>query len=737
MNKHVYAVSARSGIQLNRLALAVALAMPVLASAQIADRDAVLPQIEVAGQKTDDTAGTYTVGRTRSATALDMSLRDTPQSVTVITQQRIQDQFLQNVTDVVNNTPGVSVNQYETHRGGFTSRGFDIDNLQIDGVPTTWQQQWSGGETLSSLAIYDRVEVVRGSTGLMTGAGNPSASINLVRKRATSKVLTGSVDVSVGSWSDRHALVDVSTPLTQSGNVRARVVGEARKADSYVDAIRTDDRTMYATVEAELTPRTLLAVGFSRQTTDPDGPMWGGLPFWFTDGSQTNWDVSKTTSADWTHWETSYNNAFANLEHTFDNGWKVRATYSDSKRKSDSALLYLSGTPDRVTGLGLGAFAGAYVTDTKQQDAGIALTGAFNLGGRKHDAAFGYTHSTQKFNSNSRAADFGLGDFVVPDVGNFNNWNPAAYPAPTWGAQTFYERSETRQEGLYGVGRFSLADPLKLIVGARVTNYEKSGTGLYTAGYDIKHDHEVTPYAGVIYDINSTFSAYGSYTEIFQPQNYKDLAGNYLDPIEGKNKEIGIKGEFLDGRVNASFALFKINQDKLAQAAGNTVRPGSSLPEAYYRAANGATSEGFDAEVTGELARGWNGSISYTHYSAKDADGLPFNSIYPRDLFRVFTTYELSGPLAGLTVGGGVNWEGKTYTTDPAAPLGNTTDNQIVQDSFAMVNLMARYEINRNWSAQLNVDNLTDRKHLAMFAAYNQITYGAPRRVTAALKYRF
>ena len=731
MNQQAHA---RTGLTLNRLAVAVALAMPLLVQAQTAGQDAVLQQVEVSAQKTDDTTGTYNVGRTRSATPLDMSLRDTPQSVTVITQQRIQDQFLQNVTDVINNVAGVSVNQYETHRGGFTSRGFDIDNLQIDGVPTTWQQQWSGGETLSSLATYDRVEVVRGSTGLMTGAGNPSASINLVRKRATSKVLTGSADVSVGSWSDRRGLVDVSTPLTKSGNVRARVVGEIHKADSYVNSLKTDDNTIYATIEADLTPSTVVAVGFSRQTTDPNGPMWGGLPFWYSDGTQTNWDVSKTSTANWTKWETSYNNAFANLEHTFDNGWKLRASYTDSVRKSDSALLYLSGTPDRVTGLGMFAFSGAYVTETKQQDAGIQLNGSFNLGGRKHEAAFGYTHSKQKFNSNSRAADFGTAD---SSVGNFNNWNPAAYPTPTWGPETFYERSETTQDGLYGVGRFSLADPLKLIVGARVTKYEKSGTGLYTAAYNIKHDNEVTPYAGLVYDINSTFSAYGSYTEIFQPQNYKDLAGNYLDPIEGKNKEIGIKGEFLDGRVNASFALFKISQDKLAQAAGNVLRPGSTLPEAYYRAADGATSEGFDLEVTGEVARGWNASASYTHYSAKDADGLPFNSIYPRDLFRVFTTYDLSGPLAGVTVGGGINWEGKTYTTDPAAPAGNTTNNQILQDSFAMVNLMARYEINKNWSAQLNVDNLTDKKHLAMFAAYNQITYGAPRRVTAALKYRF
>ncbi|MET0265433.1 MAG: TonB-dependent siderophore receptor [Duganella sp.] len=731
MNQHA---TARTGLPLNRLALAVALAMPVLAFAQAEEKEAVLPQVQVSGQKTDDTVGTYNVGRTRSATALDMSLRETPQSVTVITQQRMQDQFMQNITDVVNNVAGVSVNQYETHRGGFTSRGFDIDNLQIDGVPTTWQQQWSGGEVLSSVALYDRVEVVRGSTGLMTGAGNPSASINMVRKRATSKELTGSVEVAVGSWSDRRGTVDVSTPLTKSGNVRARVVGEAHKADSYVNGLESDDRTIYATVEADLTPRTLLTTGFSRQTTDPRGPMWGGLPFWYTDGSQTNWDVSKTSSVGWTRYPTSYNNGFVKLEHTFDNGWKVGASYSDSSRKTDSALLYVSGTPDRNTGLGMFGFAGSYVTQTKQQDMGLQANGTFNLGGRTHDAAFGYTHSKQDFNSNSRAASFAGGD---PVAGNFNNWNASSYPTPSWGPQTFYERSETTQSGLYGVGRFSLADPLKLIVGARVAKYEKNGIGVFTTAYNIKHDNEVTPYAGLIYDINKTFSAYASYTEIFQPQNLMAFDGSYLDPIEGKNKEIGIKGEFLDGRINASLALFKISQDKLGQPAGTILRPGSSLPEAYYRAADGATSDGIDFEITGELAPGWNGSASYTHYSAKDAAGNPFNSIYPRDLARVFTTYDLTGPLAGLTVGGGFNWEGKTFTLDPAAPSGNTTGNQIVQDSFALVNVMARYQFNKNWSGQLNIDNLTDKKHFAMFAAFNQINYSAPRKVTASVKYRF
>jgi outer membrane receptor for ferric coprogen and ferric-rhodotorulic acid len=724
-------------LKLNKIALCVGLAMPFIAQAQIADQNTVLPQVEVTAEKMTDTTegtGSYTTGRTRTALPLSMSLRDTPQSVSVVTQQRIEDQALVSITDVINNVTGVSVNQYETNRAGFTARGFDITNLQIDGIPTTWEQPWSSGEVAGSLAIYDRVEVVRGATGLMTGAGNPSAAINLVRKRASSKELTGSAEIGIGRFNERRAMVDVSTPLTQAGNVRARVVGEYQEANSWIDSASDKKKTIYGTVEADLTPNTLLSVGFSRQETDPRGPMWGGLPFWYTDGTRTNWPVSKTSAADWTDWPTSYNNGFANLEHRFDNGWKVRATYSHGDRKSDSHLLYLSGVPDRVTGEGMFAFSGSYVTHTKQDDVGLYASGPFELGGRKHEAAFGYMHSKQKFNANSRAADFGG---QATDVGDFNNSNPAAYPAPTWGQQTFYEGGVTTQEGLYGVARFSLADPLKLILGARMTNYQKDVALSYAVPYTMKYDREVTPYAGLVYDLNDTYSTYVSYTDIFQPQSQKNFSGGSLDAVVGKSYEAGIKGEHFGGRLNTSLAVFRIKQDNLAQEAGTVDRDGAGplLKEAYYRAAEGATSTGFELEASGELARGWNATVGYTQFKAEDATGAAVNSIYPRRLFRVYTTYKVPGQLSGLTVGGGVNWEGRTYTVDPGAPA--STNGLIEQDSFSLVNLMARYDITKQLSAQLNINNALDKKHFGMFAAYGAITYAAPRTASLTLRYRF
>ncbi|MET0582915.1 MAG: TonB-dependent siderophore receptor, partial [Pseudoxanthomonas sp.] len=646
--------------------------------------------------------------------------------------QRMEDQNLRSVTDIVNNVTGVSVNQYESNRAGFTSRGFDIDNLQIDGIPTTYEQAWSAGEVAGSLATYERVDVVRGATGLMTGAGNPSAAINLVRKHADSKEVTGSIEAGVGSWNERRVMGDVSTPLNASGTVRARVVGEYAQGDSWTDYLKNKKQTVYATVSADLTPQTLLSAGYSHQDTEANAPMWGSLPYWYSDGTRTNWDRSKTTAADWTRWPSTYGNGFVNLEHRLDNGWKLRATYNHSERKGDSWLLYLSGMPDRVTGAGMSDFSGSYSTTTKQSDIGLHAGGPLTLAGRQHELAFGAMRMKQDFHSDSRAADFGG---VSSAVGDFNHWNGAAYPEPSWGAKTFYEGSETRQDALYGVARLNLADPLKLIIGARVTDYEKNGRGLWTAAYAIEHDKEVTPYAGLVYDINRNYSVYASYTDIFEPQNQKDFSGNMLDPIVGKSHEAGVKGEFLDGRLNGSFALFQIKQDGLGQEAGMVLRPGSTLPETYYRAAEGAKSTGFEFDLSGKLAQGWNASAGYTQYKAEDAAGAEVNSIYPRRLLRVFTTYRLPGQWDGLTVGGGVNWEGRTWTRDPMAPA--STDGIIEQDSFALLNLMARYEFSKQLSAQLNINNVFDKTHFGMFAAYGGINYQAPRSAALTLRYRF
>jgi outer membrane receptor for ferric coprogen and ferric-rhodotorulic acid len=164
------------------------------------------------------------------------------------------------------------------------------------------------------------------------------------------------------------------------------------------------------------------------------------------------------------------------------------------------------------------------------------------------------------------------------------------------------------------------------------------------------------------------------------------------------------------------------------------IDPNNPVGGFAYEASEGATSKGFELEVSGELATDWNASVGYTQFKAEDAKGDDVNTLYPTKLLRTFTTYRLPGAFNKLTIGGGVNWQDSiyTYATNPAGD-----SEKIQQDAYALVNLMARYEITENLSAQVNADNITDEKYFDIFDAYGALTYGAPRSITASAKYRF
>ncbi len=632
------------------------------AEAAEADSSVMLESVTVTAEREQSvTEGTrsYTTGAARTATPLNLPLRETPQSVTVVTQQRIEDQDLRTILDVVNNTTGVSVNRYETNRAQFNARGFEINALMIDGVPTIWEQPWSSGEIFSSLAMYDRVEVVRGANGLMAGAGDPSASLNLVRKRASSRELTGSVELSAGTWDTYGTLGDVSMALNEAGTVRARLVGEFNDSDSWVDMHGNRRETLYGTMDIDLTPDTTLWFGLSRQESKSDSPMWGGLPIWYADGSRTDWSRSKTSSADWSKWDSSYETYFVNLDHSFANGWQASLGYNRGERDGDSYLFYVSGNPDRTGAVPMSTFPGSYKTRTVQDDYSIRFNGPVALFGRDHELAFGYVYSEQDFDADSRMALTGFQG--IPDFDGYNGH----FPAPIWSGRAPYSYGETTQKGLYAATRLHLTDDLKLIVGARDSRYEKNTDDAPFDSPSRVDEHELTPYAGIVYDLTENLSAYASYTEIFLPQSVRDINRRQLAPIVGESYETGLKAEFFEGRLNATAAIFQIKQDGLGQSTG-VVIPGT-LGEFAYEASD-VTSKGFELEVSGELAPGWNLAAGYTQFDVEDADGNDANTRYPTKLVRAFTTYRLPGALNKLTVGGGVNWQDSVYTyaTNPA-----------------------------------------------------------------------
>lgn len=694
--------------------LAVLCAVAPAAFAETAADPTNLDKVVVKGERAEG----YSVRRTSAGTRFDLAPREIPQSISIISHQRIEDQNLDDIIDVLANTTGVTSTQSDSERTEFYARGFYIDAYQFDGLPTQMVQNWSYGDSGLDLALYDRVEVVRGATGLLSGAGNPSASVNLIRKHADSAELNGSVSVNVGSWGRTRTTVDVGSALNASGTVRGRVIGSYLDTDGQMDRYNQRKTLGYAVIDADLTPDTQLSVGYDYQQKRANGATWGGFPMLYSDGSRTGYDESFNASPNWTYWDTTSKRAFATLQHAFSNGWKFRIGATHDRTNADDKLFYPSYTAfDKATGTGVTPMAGFYNTERKVDGIDGYIDGPFQLFGREHQFMAGLSYNKREFAN--------YGDFQMGGPGT--GWNPfSAYldwtgniAQPNWNPLALASQGTITQKAGYAATRLSLADPLKLILGARYTNWKSEGEN------DDREHKVTTPYAGLVYDINDTYSTYASYTEIFQPQTARDRNDRYLDPVDGKSYEVGVKGAWFDNRLNASLAVFRIEQDNVAQVTSEPIigRPG----EFASIAARGTVSRGFEFEVNGELAPGWNATFGASRYVAKDINDADINTNLPQTALKLFTSYTPQS-LQELTVGGGANWQNRIYYPVPAY-------GRIEQSGYALVSAFVRYRISPEFSVQANLNNLLDKKYLSQINGYG--AYGDGRNGSLTFTWSF
>lgn len=702
------------------LPLALAICWSFTGGKTIAAEDTNVETVTVVGQ--------YTINeKIDTATGLGLSLFETPQSVSVMTEQRILDQNLNSIAEVITQTVGVSANNLDTTRNTFNARGFEIDKYQIDGVPQAWSLAGDSGETVADVSIYERIEVVRGATGLLTGAGDPSASINLVRKHATSGELTGYVNAGIGRWDTKFISGDVSTPLTESGAVRARIVIKKEVSDTYMDIPEEDRGIIYGVVDADLGTNTSLSVGSSYQDSNPKGSTWGALPSWFSDGTPTDWDQSVTTSADWTYWDTTNENSFVTLAHQFANGWEAKVSYNHTKNTADTKLLYLSGTVDKTTGV----FSNApypYMSEgyNKQDSVDVQLKGAYSLFNRDHEFVVGALDTSYE----TETSNFSVESFQST-TGNFYEWD-GSYPEPTFSANGYVaSQSTTDQDGYYAATRLSLTDDLKIIAGGRVSSWQQDGFN-WSGTQSYGNDNVLVPYAGLTYTITENHNIYTSFTEIFKPQNSLDANMKLLDPVEGTNVEAGLKSSFFDGSLQTAVAVFQIQQDNVAVPTGQVIIPdGGGLPVYVSRGAKGVESKGFELEAVGYVMPNWNISVGYAQFKAEDAGGVEVNTDSPRKKLNLFTTYEFTNALEGLVVGGGVTWESERSGN------GGVDLPALVQDAYTLASLMVRYNLTGQFAVQFNVDNLTDEHYYSQVGFFSEYTNAAPRNYTLGATYSF
>ena len=685
---------------------------------------------------TTESTGSYTTGATSTATKLPLSLRETPQSVSVVTRQLMDDQHLSTLSEVLTFTPGISSNHRDSERYSFYSRGFEIQNFQYDGIPSqiaNESQQFIG--PLSDMALYDRVEVVRGATGLMSGAGTPSATINLVRKRPT-KDFQAHIAGEAGAWDRYRSEVDVSGPLTETGNVRGRFVAAYQKQKSFVDWYKQDKRVMYGALDIDLNDTTTLRTSLDYQNNDANGTSYGHIPLFYNTGRQTNFSRSFNPATRSSYMDNTSYNFTTMLDHKLDNDWSLKTAYSHqySYRKGQGASAS-GGYPDPVTGQGAGAFIYRLDSYQTQDTLDVYANGPFQLGGREHELVVGASTSRTHLNFPNYSSTLAGQDNDYGDVDNIFTWDGRQYGRRAYnevgGAVTTLQ-----QTGVYGALRLKPIDPLTIILGTRLSWWKQLDEVTDYAPYSKNTDKTkktgvVTPYAGIIYDLNDTYSVYASYTSIFLPQTfYKTASGGSLAPLEGDNYEIGLKGEFFDGALNASIALFDIEQKNTAADSGN-----DATGKTVYKAIAGTTTRGVETEISGEVAAGWNvfGGYTYRESHAKDGERVQVNQ--PINLFKLGTSYRLPGALNRLTVGGNVTWQSEMYATTQTNYTGPYY--KAVQDPFAVVGLLANYQVDEHLSVGLNVNNLFDKKYYDGMGTFNSGSYGEPRNAVVNAKWKF
>ncbi|WP_262377043.1 MULTISPECIES: TonB-dependent receptor [unclassified Pseudomonas] len=694
---------------------------------------------------TSEGTGSYTVASTQTATKLNLSLRETPQTVSVITRQRIDDQNLRSIGQVLEQTPGINVQSPGSDRLYVFSRGLAIDNYQYDGMPTTsFAFSQALPQALSDMAIYDRIEVLRGASGLMSGAGDPSGTVNLIRKKPTD-TFKGYVSAGLGSWDLYRSEVDVSGPLTETGNLRGRAVAAYQQGNSFTDHLQQEKTIVYGVVEADLSETTLLTAGVEYLDNDPKGFSTTGLPLLDSNGKRLHTSRSDNpASRDSSNRQESVN-TFASIEQKLAYDWtlKVSANAMYGTRDYDSIIVgTTTGFVNAQTGNGLSYTATKGDNTQEQKGLDIMFSGPFQLMGREHELVFGFNFQDYENRRNgfgNLLADGTSNNGVSGKPVNIYSWNNYA-PHASYNFNREDDNIDQWQNGVYLATRLKPSDELSVILGARVSNYRYDASLHYNVANmvrfntddSVRVNGEVTPYAGVVYDLTPNHSLYASYTSIFKPQPYRDRSGRLLDPREGNNYEIGLKSDYYGGRLNTSVALFEVDLENDAVADGMVA--GSDTLTAY--AAKKTKTRGVDMEVSGELLPDWNLAASYSHSVVKDEQHERVKSSIPADLVKVWTTYRLPGELERLTLGGGVNWQSAINLTVDSWRFSQPA--KVKQGDYATVNLMARYQLTPQWSATATLNNLLDKKYISSLDGnFYSGSYGEPRNFMLSTKYAF
>ncbi|MDK3017476.1 TonB-dependent siderophore receptor [Pseudodonghicola flavimaris] len=700
-------------LNLSRHSLRVALlATTALASPALAQDAFELDAIVVDGSSYEtETSGSYSTDLISVGEKATMSPREVPQSTSVVTRKQIEDGGYTALEEALTDVPGIMILNNNVGRSSIFSRGYEFDYLYFDGLPAPVSSIYG---TQPDLSMVDHIEVLKGPAGLFIGTGEPAGSINMRLKQAAATAFQGYATTSIDSNGHARAEIDVSDKLNADGTLRGRFVAAYGDGDSFVDGVENGVTSLYGTLAWDVTPDTHLT--FSLSHMERDIIPYNGLPT-YADGSLIWMDPSATTVLDWNTFENETTDAVIAAEHFLDNGGRVKFSLRRSQQDAD----FLYGYSGSVAAADNTISSLSWLDRDFDQDS-LALDLhaelPFQLGDWDGNAIIGA--DWQKVDSTMYQARGS-----IAGSWDLDNWDSGAVAVPgaTYSTRT---DTETTSKGLYTQVRLSPVEPLTLIGGARLSWYEGTvdtvtlATGATTSDrYDVSA--QVTPFAGVTYDLTPNTTLYASYSEIFIPQSYVDVNGNLLDPIEGQQYEIGVKATLGYG-LNVSAALFDLRE---------TNRPEAVTGTSYYVADEEVRSRGLELEMSGEFSENLHVAAGYTftdtEYLTGSSAGNPFSTYTPEHMLKLTGSYDVTeGLFAGWSLGGRLT------------VMSSFSSRGIVAPGYGVVDLMVAKTFANDVTLRLGVDNLFDKDYYTRVGSTTVFNFrGAPRAFNLALTKTF
>lgn len=649
----------------------------------------------------------YVVKRSAAGTKTDTPLLETPQAITIVPLDQIVDQGAMNLQDALNYAAGVRSDAYglDSRTDSARIRGSSPDEY-LDGLRQAFNYYTSTSRT--DPFMLERIEVLRGPSGMLYGQGTTGGVINMVSKRPQAKA-QGEVGVKLGSYDLKQLQVDLTGPLTDDGQWLYRFVALGKDAGTQVDYVE-DERTLVAPSLTWQPNERLSLTLQARYQKDQSGSTSQFFPWIGTidPAPHGRFHTNRFIGDTGDHYDSERTTAGWLVEYQINDQWAVRQnvryTHNEVDYQSSYANFYNTSAPFvDADNRQLGRFGWSSNPTVRMLATDQYVEGLFQTGAVDHQLLLGVDAVRFK-----QTGEQGSG---APDP--IDVYNPR-YTTVDYALEDFADQTISHV-GMYVQDQIKFNRNWIVVAGLR---HDKASNEV-DDGAPTAHDSATSKRLGLMYAFDSGVSPYISYSESFTPLAGTDRAGNDFDPLRGKQIEVGVKYQPAAANYMLGLSIFDLKEKN--QQTADPVDPN------FYVQVEEAHNRGVELE-----ARGTFGNFEVlAHYNYVNVDDLIENE--PENQASIWGKYNFSiAGVSGFSLGAGVRYMSAfsdNHAADPSLNPPTVPTVTLVDGLFAWENAHWRYAI--------NASNLEDKTYYSQCLSRGDCWYGARRNIIGSATYRW